>query len=258
METLLGQRPAPVQGQHLPGHEVGSLEEEEDRPGDVVVDFNFRFSTVGYDTSLWAMRLGIRNDERIQIAHGLDTMTGRDAIFAAHPDWFAVDIEGQPYRAGDRYITCIDSPYYEEYLPGVLREIIEWEKPEGFTDNSWSGLGRESICYCLHSRREFRRATGKELPRKKDWDDFACYEAEINNVIGGTRLLVLCTYSLKKCGVVEILDVVKNHEFALAMNQGEWQIVKMPAAGHAPKPTVKYVVTSVPTKPAAMVTSVTR
>jgi len=45
---------------------------------------------------------------------------------------------------------------------------------------------------------------------KKDWDDFAAYEAEINNVIGGTKLLVLCTYSLEKCGVVEILDVVKN------------------------------------------------
>ena len=70
------------------------------------------------------------------------------------------------------------------------------------------------------------------IDNKKDWDDFACYEAEINNVIGGTKLLVLCTYSLKKCGVVEIMDVVKNHEFALAMNRGSWQIVSMPAFGH--------------------------
>jgi hypothetical protein len=30
---------------------------------------------------------------------------------------------------------------------------------------------------------------------------------------------------------VEILDVVKNHEFALAMNEGTWQIVSMPAFG---------------------------
>ncbi len=66
------------------------------------------------------------------------------------------------------------------------------------------------------------------IDNKKDWDDFAAYEAEINNVIGGTKLLVLCTYSLKQCGVAEILDVVKNHEFALAMNQGAWQIVGSP------------------------------
>jgi hypothetical protein len=67
------------------------------------------------------------------------------------------------------------------------------------------------------------------IDNKKDWDDFAAYEAEINKVIRGTKLLVLCTYSLQKCGVAEILDVVKNHEFAVAMNQGTWQVVTMPA-----------------------------
>jgi hypothetical protein len=74
------------------------------------------------------------------------------------------------------------------------------------------------------------RVTGNPywIDNKKDWDDFAAYEAAINRVIGGTKLLVLCTYSLLKCGVVEILDVVKNHEFALAMNQGRWQVVNMP------------------------------
>jgi hypothetical protein len=67
------------------------------------------------------------------------------------------------------------------------------------------------------------------IDNKKDWDDFACYEAAINDVIGGTKLLVLCTYSLLKCGLLEILDVVKNHEFALAMNHGTWQVVRNPA-----------------------------
>jgi len=70
------------------------------------------------------------------------------------------------------------------------------------------------------------------IDNKKDWDDFACYEAAINDVIGGTKLLVLCTYSLQKCGVLEIMDVVKNHEFALAMSHGTWQLVSMPASGH--------------------------
>ncbi len=74
------------------------------------------------------------------------------------------------------------------------------------------------------------RVTGNPywIDNKKDWDDFAAYEAEINRVIRGTKLLVLCTYSLQKCGVAEILDVVKNHEFAVAMNQGTWQVVTMP------------------------------
>lgn len=67
------------------------------------------------------------------------------------------------------------------------------------------------------------------IDNKKDWDDFTSYEAEINKVIGGTKLLVLCTYSLDKCGLVEVLDVVRNHEFALARNQGAWQVVRHPA-----------------------------
>ena len=32
---------------------------------------------------------------------------------------------GEPYRAEDKYVTCVNSPYYDEYLPGVLTEIIE-------------------------------------------------------------------------------------------------------------------------------------
>ncbi len=71
------------------------------------------------------------------------------------------------------------------------------------------------------------------IDNKRDWDDFAAYEAAINRVIRGTKLLVLCTYALQKCGVVEILDVVKNHEFALAMNQGTWQVVNMPVRASA-------------------------
>jgi hypothetical protein len=67
------------------------------------------------------------------------------------------------------------------------------------------------------------------IEEKKDWDDFAAYEAEINKVIAGTKLLVLCTYSLVKCGVAEILDVVRNHEFAVARNRGAWQVLSMPA-----------------------------
>lgn len=101
----------------------------------------------------------------------MDSNRAAEPFYQAHPDWFAIRVDGTPYRAGDRYIACIDGPYYDEYLPGVLREIIAWERPEGFTDNSWSGLGRSQICYCRHSRERFRRATGRELPARKDWDD---------------------------------------------------------------------------------------
>ncbi len=114
-------------------------------------------------------------------------------------------------------------PYTDWYLKGgrfdLRRTLRMWmEKHNEALSRGFDGMRVSGNPYWIDN--------------KKDWDDFACYEAEINNVIGGTRMLVLCTYSLKKCGVVEIMDVVKNHEFALAMNRGAWQVVSMPGFIH--------------------------
>jgi len=101
----------------------------------------------------------------------MDSNRTAEDFFRAHPDWFTRDAQGNPYRAADKYVTCINSPYYDEYLPAVLTEIIERSHPEGFADNSWAGLGRDSICYCAHCERKFRARTGQPVPRRKDWDD---------------------------------------------------------------------------------------
>lgn len=101
----------------------------------------------------------------------MDSNRAHENFYRLHPDWFAVDGAGRPYRAGDLYISCVDSPYYDDFIPDLLREVISWAQPEGVTDNSWSGLGRDEICYCPNSVKAFKKATGKELPRKKDWDD---------------------------------------------------------------------------------------
>ncbi|MBN1360132.1 MAG: MEDS domain-containing protein [Sedimentisphaerales bacterium] len=60
----------------------------------------------------------------------------------------------------------------------------------------------------------------------KDWQAFKDYEAAVDSVLGNYRMLAMCTYSLEKCGVREIMDVVENHEFALALSQGQWQVVE--------------------------------
>ena len=105
------------------------------------------------------------HDDGIFVMARMDSNRTAEDFFKAHPDWFARDVNGQPYRAADKYVACINSPYYDEYLPDVLREIIERSHPDGFTDNSWAGLGRESICYCANCTRKFRAKTGKPLPR---------------------------------------------------------------------------------------------
>jgi hypothetical protein len=118
------------------------------------------------------------HDDGLFVMARMDSNRTAEDFFDAHPDWFARDADARPYRAADKYIACINSPYYDEYLPAVLREIAERSRPDGFTDNSWAGLGRESICYCDNCARAFRSKTGRALPRRADWDE-AAYRAWI-------------------------------------------------------------------------------
>ena len=74
---------------------------------------------------------------------------------AGHPDWLATQANGQPYTGNGLFLTCLNSPYYDQFLPDVMREIIDRYHPEGFADNSWASTDRSQICYCqncsLHS-----------------------------------------------------------------------------------------------------------
>jgi len=111
------------------------------------------------------------HEDGLAVLARMDSNRTTEDFFRAHPDWFARQKSGDPYREADKYVTCVNSPYYDEYLPGILQEIIERSHPEGFGDNSWSGLTRERICYCDNCTRKFQAKTGKALPARKDWNN---------------------------------------------------------------------------------------
>lgn len=116
------------------------------------------------------------HEDGIVVFARMDSNRAHEEFHRAHPDWFAMDAEGKPHKAGELFITCVNGPYYNEHIPATLREIIELYHPEGFTDNSWSGLGRGTICYCENCQKNFRERSGKNLPRGKNWDDPAYRE----------------------------------------------------------------------------------
>jgi Hypothetical glycosyl hydrolase 6/TAT (twin-arginine translocation) pathway signal sequence len=107
----------------------------------------------------------------------MDCGSAFEPFYQAHPEWFAVNAAGQPYTTGSEadgdvlYTTCINGPYYTEYIPSILREIIAHEKPEGFTDNHWAGQSRDSMCYCVNCRSKFHAFSGQDLPTQTNWDD---------------------------------------------------------------------------------------
>lgn len=125
------------------------------------------------DRDLFGELCKAAHEDGIAVFARMDSNRAHEEFYKAHPDWFAIDSEGKPYKAGELYISCINSPYYNEHIPAILTEISNLYHPEGFTDNSWSGMGRESICYCENCRKNFREKTGKELPTGKDWNNDA-------------------------------------------------------------------------------------
>jgi hypothetical protein len=113
----------------------------------------------------------VAHEDGLAVFARMDSSRAHEDLFKAHPDWFARRSDGQPYKSEEYFITCINSPYYEEHIPAIMREIVERYHPEGFTDNSWAGLGRNSPCFCDNCQKRFQKRTGHDIPREKNWND---------------------------------------------------------------------------------------
>ena len=130
----------------------------------------------------------------------------RGALRRALPDLDQREREGQIEFLDYRQWYAIDGRFDAD------RVLHGWvEKERGALERGYAGL----------------RLTGNTFWLEKgDWRAFADYEAVVDSVIGSHRMLALCTYSLEKCGCVEVLDVVRNHQFALVKQEGKWEVIQ--------------------------------
>lgn len=101
-----------------------------------------------------------------------DPHAARDEVRVAHPDWIAVGPDGTPRRHWanpELWVTCALGPYNFEFMDQVHREIVSRYQVDGIFANRWAPQGGD--CYCEHCRRNFREATGHDLPRNPDRHD---------------------------------------------------------------------------------------
>lgn len=122
-------------------------------------------------------------EEGLSVLARMDINRGDRALLERRPQWFSRDKQGRPYPAGDRYVTCVNSGYYKEFIPSTLRYLIAKYAPDGFTDNSWQGLGAGNICYCDNCREKFLAQRGLALPEAADWED-PVYRAWVDWSVG--------------------------------------------------------------------------
>lgn len=134
------------------------------------VPFHHRSQWLGDSDPFGELVAGCRKLGMVVVAR-TDPHATYDDVQAAHPDWIAVTAEGKPRRhwaSPEMWVTCGLGPYNFQFMTDVKREIMSRYRVDGIFINRWDGSG---MCYCEHCRRNFKDATGFELPRTTEIKD---------------------------------------------------------------------------------------
>ncbi len=93
-----------------------------------------------------------------------DPHATRQDMYDAHPDYIAVTADGKKRRHWantDLWVTCALGPYNFDFMTKVNQEIMQRYQPDAIFSNRWQGHG---VCYCEHCKKNFKAASGLELP----------------------------------------------------------------------------------------------
>lgn len=123
-------------------------------------------------------------------------------------------------------------PEVDQYLSDGALEIfssLEWYLKDGAFDSArvvaaWQHKLEEALA---------RGYGGMRINGNEDWlnealwPDFAAYERSLHEWVRGRPIIVVCSYPLRE-GAIQILDVARVHQFALAKRLGEWEVLETP------------------------------
>ena len=147
---------------------------------------------------------------------------------------------------GEFCVWVISEPVSEDEAWGALQQVIpdldrhlssgsiemfparEWYLEQGKLElERVTGAWSDKLSGALARGYPGMRVSGNTAwLQKKDWRDFCEYEEQLNGSITDQRMAVLCTYPLMTSGAAELLDVARNHQFAVAKRQGSWEVVE--------------------------------
>jgi DNA-binding CsgD family transcriptional regulator len=141
-------------------------------------------------------------------------------------------------------------------------ELCVWMMPDGLSERAAGARARQALAESgmeLHSGREFylrgprferepvERFWDEKLQealahrhaglcasgdtwwlQQRDWRAFLDYEKELNHVIAGKPIALLCTYPFSVCKAGDLFEVARAHHVALAKRQDEWAVIEAP------------------------------
>ena len=139
------------------------------------IPLHYRSKYLGNRDAFGEMNAGCRKLGMNVIAR-TDPHAAHQDVYDAHPDWIAVDAQGQKRRHPvdhSLWITCALGPFNFEFMTEVTREIVQLYKVDGIFSNRWAGSG---MCYCEHCQTNFHKFSGLDLPRSADPQDPARHQ----------------------------------------------------------------------------------
>jgi Hypothetical glycosyl hydrolase 6/Beta-galactosidase trimerisation domain/TAT (twin-arginine translocation) pathway signal sequence len=128
------------------------------------IPFHHRSKWLGDRDVLGELIAGCRKLGMVVIVR-TDPHATYDDVQAAHPDWIAVEANGQARRhwaSPEMWVTCGLGPYNFEFMTDVKKEIMSRYRVDGIFINRWDGSG---MCYCEHCQKNFKAVSGHDLPR---------------------------------------------------------------------------------------------
>ncbi len=128
------------------------------------IPLHYRSRWLGAGDAFGDLVAGCRKLNMVVIAR-TDPHAAHQDVCDRHPDWIAVNAEGQKIRhpvMPELWITCALGPYNFDFMTSVTKEIVALYKVDGIFSNRWAGSG---MCYCEHCRANFHAASGLDLPR---------------------------------------------------------------------------------------------
>src|SRR5450759_263620 len=128
------------------------------------IPLHYRSQWLGTGDAFGDLVAGCRKLNMVVVAR-TDPHAAHQDVCDQHPDWIAVNAEGQKIRhpvMPALWVTCALGPYNFDFMTSVTKEIVALYKVDGIFSNRWSGSG---MCYCEHCRANFRAASGLDLPR---------------------------------------------------------------------------------------------
>ena len=119
----------------------------------------------------------------------------------------------------------------DDYVGKGLIEVIEasdwYTRKQKFTcEHFLENLLKKSELALESGFDGLRLAGNCSWVKRKDWKDFANYEASVDSIVSKHRVISICSYPVSRLTALDMINVVHNHRYCIIRRDSKWGIIE--------------------------------